>query len=98
MEFCMPKFHQWSLNHRNRLVEIPALSQQLHRHRRLEHQVRQYHQHLCLHLDRLLLLRQEWRHRLHPQQTAASRVALDALLKNTGAALWIQHELPRMRS
>jgi len=28
-----------------------------------------------------------------PKQTAASRVALDIFLKNTGAALWIQHDL-----
>ncbi|MNC98411.1 hypothetical protein D3C83_163530 [compost metagenome] len=28
----------------------------------------------------------------NPQQTAASRTALDAFLKQTGATLWIQHD------
>jgi hypothetical protein len=28
----------------------------------------------------------------NPEQTRASRVAMDAFLKKTGAQLWIQHE------
>jgi len=33
----------------------------------------------------------------NPQQTAASRVALEAFLKQTGAALWIQHDIAANR-